>query len=130
MRARAPECAMGKHDERVTARLTGFKHESDGRQKQPIRAVTWIQKEELDGSELGNVETGVRNLSKASDGEGSEEYDGGLPDDSRGESRSEYLRITTKTAGQSRGPGGTELKLWPQSGKSVASAGVNLQPSY
>ncbi|KAJ1202190.1 hypothetical protein NDU88_005991 [Pleurodeles waltl] len=96
----------------------------DGRQKQPLCAVTWIQREEKDDSGESNAGTGRRNLGKAANREGIENYDRGILVDSRVETSGEELGVSTSTAGHRRGPGGTKPKLQPRSGKSVAIAGV------
>ncbi|KAJ1114825.1 hypothetical protein NDU88_003056 [Pleurodeles waltl] len=95
-------------------------HPGDGRQRQRLRAVTWIQKAELNGSAARNVGAGVPNHSKTKDGEGNEEDARDTPDDGRGETSGGDLRIGTRTAGQIRGreapnpdSGHTRARAWP-----------------
>ncbi|KAJ1199425.1 hypothetical protein NDU88_003261 [Pleurodeles waltl] len=96
----------------------------DGRQKQPLRAVTWIKREEKDESK-SNAGTGGKDLGGAAKKrKRSENYNGDIPDGSSVETIGEDLGSSTSTAGHRRGPGGTKPELRPRSGKSVAIAGA------
>ncbi|KAJ1205339.1 hypothetical protein NDU88_000774 [Pleurodeles waltl] len=99
-------------------------HPGDGRQREPLRTVTWIQKEELDSLAEVNVEARVPNCGDSTAGEGKEEDPGDTPDDGRGETSGDGLRIGARTAGRIRGPRGAQLRFRPCSGKSVAHSGA------
>ncbi|KAJ1208208.1 hypothetical protein NDU88_003594 [Pleurodeles waltl] len=96
----------------------------DVRQGQPLRVVTWIQKEHQDGVKGGNTGTRVRTLDKLEDEAENEDCGKRVPDSRCGEIDGEDIRSSARTAGQNRGAGGTKLTLQPRSGKSVASTGV------
>ncbi|KAJ1082936.1 hypothetical protein NDU88_003097 [Pleurodeles waltl] len=96
----------------------------DDKRSQTLRAVTWIQKEHQDGVKGGNAGTRVRTLGKADDEGENEDCGERVPDAGCGETSGKDIRSSARTAGQSRGTGGTELTLRPRSGKSVASTGA------
>ncbi|KAJ1149217.1 hypothetical protein NDU88_002032 [Pleurodeles waltl] len=92
----------------------------NGRQKQPLCAVTWLKQEEPDCPENGSVGTGIRNLGKAADGERSEEHNGCIPDGDQRENSRVDLMSSATTEGSCRGPGGTnpnpghaQGRAWP-----------------
>ncbi|KAJ1150975.1 hypothetical protein NDU88_003762 [Pleurodeles waltl] len=99
-------------------------HPGGGRQREPLCAVTWIQKEELDGLADVNVGARVPNRGDSTGGEGNEEDAGDTPDDGRGETSGDDLKISARTEGRIRGPEGAQLKLWRRSGSSLANSGV------
>ncbi|KAJ1185721.1 hypothetical protein NDU88_002508 [Pleurodeles waltl] len=78
----------------------------DGWQKQPLCAVTWLKWEEQDGLKDSNAGTGGDTLGEVAEGEENKDYNGGVPDDGRGETSGEDLGTSDRTAGQCRGPGG------------------------
>ncbi|KAJ1088672.1 hypothetical protein NDU88_001828 [Pleurodeles waltl] len=81
-----------------------------------------MQKEHQDGVKGGNTGTGVRTLGEAEEEGESEDCNKEVP--GARETSVEDIRSSARTAGQRRGIGGTEFKLRPHSGKSMASTGA------
>ncbi|KAJ1150701.1 hypothetical protein NDU88_003491 [Pleurodeles waltl] len=75
----------------------------DGRRSQPLRAITWTQKEHQDGVKGGNMEIGVRTFDKVKDEGENEDCDKSVPDACRRETCGEDVRNSTRTTEQSRG---------------------------
>ncbi|KAJ1157345.1 hypothetical protein NDU88_010059 [Pleurodeles waltl] len=82
----------------------------DGRQKQPLRAITWFKGEKKDGSGESSVGTDRKDRGREEERKGSKNYDRIVPDGGCVETSGEDLRSSTSTAGNHRGPGGTTTR--------------------